>query len=88
MTSSTRRQSEAPVSTTPIDYRNKWANLLNEKNPKLDVEKKSIERLKSYSKQRYLEALKERDPQYRICMMHFWDGAISAITEILEMEDQ
>lgn len=96
MTSSTRRQSEAvfsnnctaPVSTTPIDYRNRWANFLNEKNPKLDVEKKSIESLKSYALQRFNDAKTERDVQHQICMMHYWDGYINAITEILNMEGQ
>lgn len=88
MTSSTRRQSEAPVSTTPIDYRSMWANFLKEKNPKLDVEKKSIESLKSYALQRFNDAKTERDVQHQICMMHYWDGYMSAIREILSMEGQ
>ena len=96
MTSSTRRQSEAvfsdnctaPVSVNAHDYRKHWANFLNEKNPTLDVEKKSIESLKSYAKQRFQDMKKERDVQHQICMMHYWDGYINAITEILNMEGQ
>lgn len=63
-------------------------NLFKTKNPTLDVERKSIESLKVYAKQRFQDMKKERDVQHQICMMHYWDGYINAITEILNMEGQ
>lgn len=89
MTYSPRYESEAVfTSNCKAPVRVDFKNFFEQKSPTLDVEKKSIESLKAYGKQRYLDALKERDPQYQICMMHWWDGYITAITEILEMEGQ
>tara|TARA_A200000113_G_scaffold26614_1_gene22400 strand:+ start:334 stop:603 length:270 start_codon:yes stop_codon:yes gene_type:complete len=89
MTPSNRRQTEAFLSnncTAPIAMDIK--NLFKTKNPTLDVERKSIESLKVYAKQRFQDMKKERDVQHQICMMHYWDGYINAITEILNMEGQ
>lgn len=89
MTSSTRRQSEAVFTnncTAPsaVDLK----NIFKKKNSTLDVEKQCIESLKAYAKQRFQDTKKERDVQHQICMMHYWDGYINAITEILNMEGQ
>jgi len=68
----------------PVDF----TKLLHRKPEKLDVDKDSIVNLKRWAIQRFNDTKKERDLQYQLCTMHFWDGYISAITEILEMEDQ
>ena len=70
------------------DYRKLWTDFTTNKPKKLDVEKRSIESLKAYAKTRFNDMKKERDVQHQICMMHYWDGYINAISEILNMEDQ
>ena len=70
------------------DYRKLWTDFTTNKPEKLDVEKRSIESLKAYAKTRFNDMKKERDVQHQICMMHYWDGYINAITEILSMEGQ
>lgn len=89
MTYSPRYESEAVFTRNcAAPVRVDFKNFFQQKNPTLDVEKKSIESLKSYAKQRFQDTKKERDRQHQICMMHYWDGYINAITEILEMEGQ
>ena len=89
MTSSPRQQSEAVFTdncTAPV--RINFEDFFKKKSPPLDVDRQSIERLKTYAKKCFQDSKKERDVQHQICMMHYWDGYINAITEILNMEGQ
>lgn len=79
------------TSSTKVDlnaYRKLWTDFTTNKPEMLDVEKRSIESLKAYAQTRFNDLKKERDVQHQICMMHYWDGYINAISEILNMEDQ